>query len=173
MEKSLTEAVAEIVEQWTHELVQDMRKDIIRQTRKGEQAILAAEINPILKTTRSGVSMDLELPFYYDFVDKGVNGMQGNQGSIYSYKTARPSKKHAQAIAEWITDAGIEFKGRGSDNWAKARLNAGYAMATSIKKKGLKPKPFYDKNITQARVDDLSQRILDATGIVVELQLLG
>ena len=172
MEKSLTEAVADIVLSWTDELIQDMRTDLDRQV-KSKRNNLAQSISPSLIVTRNGVSMELSLADYYDFVDKGVNGMQGNQGSIYSYKTARPSKKHAQAIAEWITDAGIDFKGRGSDNYAKARLNAAYAMATSIKKKGLKPKPFYDKNITQARVDDLSQRILDATGIVVELQLLG
>jgi len=172
MEKSLTEAVAEIVEQWTKELIEDMRADLDGQV-KSKRKQLSQGIDPILRTTRSGVSMDLELPNYYDFVDKGVNGVQGNQGSIYSYKTARPSRKHAQAIAEWITDAVVEFKGRGSDNWEKARLNAAYAMATSIKKKGLKPKPFFDKNINQARVEDLSQRILDATGIVVELQLLG
>ncbi len=172
MEKSLTEAVADIVLSWTDELIQDMRTDLDRQV-KSKRNNLAQSISPSLIVTRNGVSMELSLADYYDFVDKGVNGMQGNQGSIYSYKTARPSKKHAQAIAEWITDAGIDFKGRGSDNWAKARLNAGYAMATSIKKKGLKPKPFFDKNINQARVEDLSQRILDATGIVVELQLLG
>lgn len=172
MEKSLTEAVADIVLSWTDELIQDMRTDLDRQV-KSKRNNLAQSISPSLIVTRNGVSMELSLADYYDFVDKGVNGMQGNQGSIYSYKTARPSKKHAQAIAEWITDAGIDFKGRGSDNYAKARLNAGYAMATSIKKKGLKPKPFFDKNINQARVEDLSQRILDATGIVVELQLLG
>jgi len=172
MEKSLTEAVADIVLEWTDELIQDMRRDLDSQV-KSQRKQLSQGIDPILRTTRSGVSMDVELPFYYDFVDKGVNGMQGNQGSIYSYKHARASKKHAEAIAEWIAFAGIDFKGRGSDNWAKARLNAGYAMATSIKKKGLKPKPFFDKNINQARVEDLSQRILDATGIVVELQLLG
>ena len=172
MEKSLIEAVAEIVEQWTDELIKDMTADLEAQvTSKRKQ--LAQSISPSLIVTRSGVSMELSLADYYDYVDKGVNGVQGNQGSIYSYKTARPSKKHAQAIAEWITDAGIEFNGRGSDNWAKARLSAAYAMATSIKKKGLKPKPFFDKNINQARVDNLSQRILDATGIVVELQLLG
>ena len=172
MEKSLTEAVADIVLSWTDELIQDMRTDLDRQV-KSKRNNLAQSISPSLIVTRNGVSMELSLADYYDFVDKGVNGMQGNQGSIYSYKTARPSKKHAQAIAEWITDAGIDFKGRGSDNYAKARLNAAYAMATSIKKKGLKPKPFFDKNINQARVEDLSQRILDATGIVVELQLLG
>ena len=172
MEKSLTEAVADIVLSWTDELIQDMRTDLDRQV-KSKRNNLAQSISPSLIVTRNGVSMELSLADYYDFVDKGVNGMQGNQGSIYSYKTARPSKKHAQAIAEWITDAGIDFKGRGSDNWAKARLNAGYAMATSIKKKGLMPKPFFDKNINQARVEDLSQRILDATGIVVELQLLS
>ena len=172
-ELDLTGLIDRILVDWTDELIQDMRADLHQKTKKGERAILAAEIVPVFKVTKSGLEMELNMLDYYDFVDKGVNGVQGNVGSIYSFKTASPSMSHAKAVAQWITDAGIEFKGRGTGDWQKKRLSAGYAMARSAKKKGIKAKPFFDSNITEARVEDLAQRIADATGLDIELRLLG
>ena len=172
-ELELTGVIDKILVDWTDELIQDMRADLRQKTKKGERAILAAEIVPKFKAKGGSISMDLYLNDYYDFVDKGVNGIKGDVGSPYSYKYARPSMSHAKAVAQWITDAGIEFKGRGSNNWAKARLSAGYAMAMAAKRKGMKAKPFFDKNISEARIDDLAQRIADATGQEIELRLLS
>lgn len=171
-EINITEAIANVVLDWTQELIDDMRNDLEGQT-KSQAKNLAQSIAPNLIVKRNGLTMEVSLNDYFDFVDKGVNGWMGNVGSPYSYKTKRASKKHAEAIAEWITAAGIEFKGRGGDNWMKARLSAGYAMATAAKRKGLKPKPFFDVNLTQARVDELVQRIADATGEKIELVLLS
>jgi hypothetical protein len=117
--------------------------------------------------------MELSLNDYYDFVDKGINGVQGNVGSPYSFAYEKPSMAHAKSIAEWITTAGIEFKGRGTDKWEQAQLSAGYAMARAAKRKGIKAKPFFDNNITDARVEVLAQRIADSTGLEIELRLLS
>ena len=170
--EDISSIIADIVIDWTDELIQDMRQDLNDKV-KSKRKSLAQSIEPSFTINSKGITMDLNLNDYYDFVDKGVNGVQGNVGSPYSYKYARPSMSHAKAVAQWITDAGIEFKGRGSNNWAKARLSAGYAMAMAAKRKGLKAKPFFDKNINEARIEDLAQRIADATGQEIELRLLS
>jgi hypothetical protein len=84
--------------------------------------------------TDDGFEVDA-LP-YLDFLDKGVNGIKKNVGSIYSYTLKKPPIK--------------SLKG-----WSKRKGLNPYAVQNSLYYNGLKPKRFLRKADEEFDVDSL------------------
>jgi hypothetical protein len=99
---------------------------------------------------------------YYDFVNKGVQGVKGGGSSKYKFKSLNPSKKMVSAIELWMRQRGLQ--GRNDD--MRYGLNANqkknkslaqtpekklrsfaYATARSIKRNGIKYNGFFDKAV--------------------------
>jgi hypothetical protein len=73
---------------------------------------------------------------YLDYIDKGINGIKKNVGSIYSYTLKKPPIK--------------SLKG-----WSKRKGLNPYAVQNSIYNNGLKPKRFLRKADEEFDVDSL------------------
>ncbi len=110
------------------------------------------------KESAGRVSIDVEALFYYQFINKGVRGLKGGSGQ-YSFKTAYPSKDMVASIEKWMKRSGkastnVNKKHTISANEAKnvsvSELDAAYAVAKSIKTKGIKASHFFDKAIELA-----------------------
>ena len=84
--------------------------------------------------TDDGFEVDA-LP-YLDYIDKGVNGIKKNVGSIYSYTLKKPPIK--------------SLKG-----WSKRKGLNHYAVQNSLYYNGLKPKRFLRKADEEFDVDSL------------------
>jgi hypothetical protein len=103
-------------------------------------------------------SIDINVASYYKFVDAGVKGIQDEKGgsSPYSFKNLHVSKSFQEQVRKWLIREGLkvrtssarklpikhESKGHAFKNADKTSALA-YAVATSIKKKGLKPTHFW------------------------------
>ena len=95
------------------------------------------------------LSFELKADFYYKFVDQGVNGLNGNMGSEYSFKLPYVTSKHARAIHEW---KGIPYP-------------EAYAVAMSIKKRGIKGKHITEKVITDDVLERIGKDLAAVTGL--------
>tara|TARA_R110002012_G_scaffold1372_2_gene5632 strand:+ start:1078 stop:1599 length:522 start_codon:yes stop_codon:yes gene_type:complete len=95
------------------------------------------------------LSFEVKADSYYKFVDEGVNGLNSNMGSQYSFKLPYVTSKHARAIQEW--------KG--------LSLNNAYAVAMNNKKKGIKGKRITDNVLTDDVLDKISKDLAEVTGI--------
>ena len=84
--------------------------------------------------TDDGFEVDA-LP-YLDYIDKGINGIKKNVGSIYSYTLKKPPIK--------------SLKG-----WSKRKGLNPYAVQNSLYYNGLKPKRFLRKADEEFDVDSL------------------
>ena len=98
--------------------------------------------------TDDGFEVDA-LP-YLDYIDKGVNGIKKNVGSIYSYTLKKPPIK--------------SLKG-----WSKRKGLNPYAVQNSLYYNGLKPKRFLRKADEEFDVDS----ILVAYGKDIEEQMFN
>lgn len=97
----------------------------------------------------------------YKFTEHGVNGLENSVGSPYSFKTKKPSIGMKNSIKSWLRQRGkramkykaisrTERKDQGIKRMkAKADSQDGlaWAVATSIKKKGIKPTKFFSKAV--------------------------
>lgn len=120
---------------------------------------------------------------YYDYVNKGVRGTQGGPNSPYQYRSARPSRAHVKAILDWLAlgkvkvraadvkkygAMGIEQKNSALADPAKA---AAYAIATNLKKRGMKATRFFDDAIAQVFNPAFFDAIAKAAGADVRLKI--
>lgn len=99
-----------------------------------------------------------------EFVDKGVNGTMIGRGSPYSFKYPRPSRKHVQAVKDWIRAAGISATG------SKSFESLSWAIASASKKEGLKAKPFIQEFLVDRFSENLSRALELALGKSIELK---
>lgn len=106
---------------------------------------------------------------YYDYVDKGVNGLSSAFTSPYQFKHPRPSRKHVEAIKSWIPAAGLTI-GSGSHPSIKTYDQLAWAVATAVKQHGIKPTNFIEQSFGAGFVSDMTGALRAALGKTVEIK---
>lgn len=106
------------------------------------------------------MSLDILIVDTYKFLDQGVKGVEGGQGK-YSFKTKYPNEKMAKAIRAWLRYRKVATKYKAISKTesknkkiqkivksAEGKLTGlSYAIATNIKKKGIKATKFFSNAI--------------------------
>ena len=126
---------------------------------------------------------------YYDFINKGVNGVENARNSPYSFKTKFPGRAMMTNILLWLRTA----KNTSRAETQKTKLSklqskrkslsqvvdktkdlnaAAFAISTSIKKKGIKPTFFFDKAIEKTFGQDFIKTVSKALAADVSLQII-
>lgn len=107
------------------------------------------------------LELDIEILSTYKFLNDGVKGVNGGTGK-YSFKSIHPSKKMATALLKWARKRSIATKYKAISKGEKKNQSIkkmvkqadnykslAYAMATNIKKKGIRPTKFFSKAIAE------------------------
>lgn len=145
---------------------------------------------PTLTYTQDGLRLYVSMNDYWKYLERGVDGTERSYGSEHGYTNKKPSGKHFGK--KWQTSVGItnpqkilleleiKYKGINSRNkerrrslrakprdkkrlsYDKAAKALGAIIARSVFKKGLRPKPFIKKTLTEQRKQDLKDRIAQA-----------
>lgn len=112
------------------------------------------------------MSLEVEILSTYKFLDQGVKGVGGVGNGKYSFKTKFVSKKMAAAILKWLKTRSmsgrVKYKGVSRNerknkrihkavNAVKSREALAYAVASSIKRKGIKRTLFFTNAITETQ----------------------
>jgi len=124
-----------------------------------ESSIKARDID----VNGSVMGIDIELLDRYKFTDEGVNGVEQSQGSQFSFKTIRPNIGMKNSIKKWLRIRGkratkykpiskTETKDRkiaAVRGKADSQEGLAWAVATSIKKKGIKKTKFFTNAVKE------------------------
>lgn len=112
-------------------------------------------INP--EIIGGNITMEIEALARYAFLNKGVRGTKSGNG-LYSFKSSYPSQDMVKEIRAWMTRAGISTRNiqKSVSKLEKKRKSISeydnaYAMARSIKMKGIKPTGYFDKAVRSAQ----------------------
>lgn len=144
-------------------------------TGKGSESLLADE--PV----KNGniISVDVLMNFYLQFHNKGVKGTRSGRSTAgFSFKNEVVSQKMYAAFADWIKRAGIKTRTIAKSNYKTydrhesrrkqiSQYDSAYAVARSVKMKGLKPTGFLDKAIKKTS-DKISDRL--GAALVIDVQ---
>ena len=119
---------------------------------------------------------------YFDYVNKGVKGLEGNQNTPYKFKTRYASKKMITAILKWIRRNGIkptetkklsklerkkksiramveQSKGVKIGNRLTTDVGLATAISRNIKKKGLKSTHYLDDAMKLFNTNDFKNKV--------------
>jgi hypothetical protein len=135
----LRDLLEQASDQWGSDTVQAILKELRKYPVKWEGTL---DRSIIYELDSSG-NVDIFMADYGQFQDQGVDGTQVKRNSPFSFKGKIAGT--AKAIKKWADAKGL-------NNWA---------VATTVQRKGIKPRPFFNSVITN-RIPDLAAAIQQA-----------
>ena len=151
--------MTELLLRLTNELIEDWRKQLINDksyaTGDLAQSLRPATIKPDLIET-AGAS-------HWKYINYGVNGTKINRGAPTHGKAPKGNLTFYQAIYKWIGDKGIV------PNEGITREQLAGMIVNSVRMKGIEATHFFDKVLTEQRVDEMSQRVSDLVGAAIRV----
>ena len=159
--------ITEVLKAFGLEMQKDLRAELVK-----DKAYVSGDLAEQIEFTSviegTAFVSSLRLKDYYDYVNKGVNGTRSVKNNTpYSYMST--SKIPFYFAKQWMNNKGLFVaKGTTLTSLAGNKYKAGskdsqaFAMARSWKEKGTKGNHFYDKVVTQSRLDKLSKDLASA-----------
>ena len=146
--------MTELLLRITNELIEDWRKQLINDksyaTGDLAQSLRPATIKPDLIETAGAP--------HWKYINYGVNGTKINRGAPTHGSAPKGNLSFYEAIKKWMYDKGITPP----DGYTREQF-AGM-VKNSIRMKGIEATHFFDKVLTEQRVDEMSQRVSDLVG---------
>ena len=159
--------IREVLKEFGLEMQKDLRAELVKD-KAYVSGDLAEQIEFSSIINGEGYVFSLRLKDYYDYVNKGVNGTRSVKNNTpYSYMQS--SKIPFYFAKQWMNNKGL-FKTKGSTITSLAgkqykvgsKDSQAFAMARSWKEKGTEGNHFYDKVVTEARLDKLRKDLASA-----------
>ena len=159
--------ITQVLEDFGNEMQKSLKAELVKDGAyvSGD---LAEQIEFSSIINGQGFVFTLRLKDYYDYVNKGVNGTRTVKNNTpYSYMQS--SKIPFYFAKQWMNNKGL-FKTKGSTITSLAgkqykvgsKDSQAFAMARSWKEKGTKGNHFYDKVVTEKRLDKLKKDLASA-----------
>ena len=159
-------SITAILKKFGDEMQADLRAELVKD-KAYVSGNLAEQIDFTSVIEGTTFICTLKLKDYYDYVNQGVSGTDKKRNTPYSYMQS--SKIPFYFAKQWMNNKGLFVaKGTTLTSLAGNKYKAGskdsqaFAMARSWKEKGTKGNHFYDKVVTQTRLDKLSQDLASA-----------
>lgn len=135
---------------------------------------LSSTAEQTVTASAGGLQIQIKMEDYWKFVDQGVNGLNVAQGSPFSFKTKNPSRAMVQEIEGWLKRAGASSENinrsiskKESVGLKFAGSSKAFAVARSIKRRGLKPTKFFTNALEQFNREVASNALINAARIDV------
>jgi len=159
-------SITQVLEDFGNEMQKSLKAELVKDGAyvSGD---LAEQIEFSSIINGQGFVFTLRLKDYYDYVNKGVSGTEKKRNTPYSYMST--SKIPFYFAKQWMNNKGL-FKTKGSTITSLAgkqykvgsKDSQAFAMARSWKEKGIKGNHFYDKVVTEKRLDKLKKDLASA-----------
>jgi hypothetical protein len=149
MAGSIQEQIVEVFDKWGIDLVTDMRASIDSQVKHGggQESDLSGSVNYKVLNQGGVITFSLSMNKYWKWFDKGRDkGLKGPPIDVFG--------------EQWQNKKGINAKKiLGMKIYDKAVKSLAFLIQRSIKRNGIEPRPFYDKVVTEERIQDLKNKL--------------
>ena len=127
-----------------------------------------------------GVDFVLSLPGYNIYIEHGVKGVhdtpEGAENSPFQYKHLGASSDMISSIKSWTRRKGLgatNTRKKLKDTTNDPKTAMAFAIATSVKKRGLSPKKVMQNTLTDTRLQNLADALAAKVGETVRIQLVN
>lgn len=146
IENTSDNPLTQLLLELTNELIVDLQKELT----KNDSYATGNLFSSIIPTKIDEKTIDVTAPYYWKYVNYGVNGTKINRGAPNHGPAPKTEKTFYQAIKKWLYDKGIQPpEGITIEQYAGMVKN-------SIRMKGIEATHFYDKVVTPERVREMS-----------------
>lgn len=154
--------VGKVAQEFAQDMINTMKNKLAPRNATGN---LSQSIIPEFKGGEGGVvEFDVLMADYWDFINSGVNGTQNTFGSAYSFselaKTQSSGLNFKESLTLWMASKGIVADDGDQDSLA-------FVIMQSVKQKGITPTPFVNETLTEARIKQFEEDLLNAFNSMV------
>ena len=176
----VTDKVQAFIDAWGQK-VQLSAGEVLSQTvgyESGQAPAIVKTMTTKVMVNGNTVTWALSMDGYWQFIEFGVDGTEKSHGAKFKFKNNKPIPQAAalrfidtrgitfKSLRKYskltIQDKGISLKSRSKVRkslkglgWEAERKTLSYILGRSIKKHGIKPRPFREDIITQELKDEL------------------
>lgn len=148
--------LAQLLELQVQDIISDLR-DSLDKWNADASGNLKQSIAPTKVSVKGDeVNIAIEAPFYWKFVNYGVNGSLINRGAPNWGRQDNTGgwEEYARKIDEWIRNRGITLAPQFS-----SYKSFNYVIRKSNKEKGKEPRPFFSEVVNDALIRELEEPI--------------
>lgn len=156
--KSLMQEVVDKLKQKLVDYDAIASANLTQSIRPSEQVYLDGDI----------LTIHVEAPNYWKFVNYGVNGTERSWGSPAWGKQPPTDMSFHASIMNWMSHRGIKNDPARSPTMEAAA----WAIMTNIRKNGQKPRPFYSDVVNQDLFDYLGEQISTLIGRAITVKII-
>ena len=160
--------LAQLLQVQVNDIVKDLRTNLDKYNADAS-GNLKQSIAPTKASVKgSEVSVEIEAPFYWKFVNYGVNGSLVNRGAP-NWGTQSGGggwKEFEKEISSWIRSRGITLPSQFS-----SYESFNYVIRKSIREKGKQARPFFSDVVNDALIRELSEPISILMGRAIEIKI--
>lgn len=143
------------ISKWLKERIEVAQSMLEEDDRNGSSA-LSNSIRPKngINFKDEKILVEIVAESYWDYINKGVNGVFNNFGSKYSFKTLGVGTNMRDAFKKFI-----ELRNITPRDPEMSYDNLAYLLARATKSKGIKSTPFMDDAFSVEAINDLGVRL--------------
>lgn len=143
-------------------------KTRLRDAGRSSSGSLEASIRPEITESEKEVIVQVMAEDYYDFINKGVDGLERKFGSPYSFKTLGVGPEMLKSFQDFVRDRNIKelsYINKAGESvhkilqTANDYKSAAYVLARATKKKGIEPTYFMDETFDEESIRDLAKTL--------------
>ena len=156
--------IVEILDEWGLELVNDLKASLDKYYPNEQETALAGSINYKVLNSNGKYTFALSMNEYWKWANDGrAKGKKGVPldavGKLWQNKLGIDARK---VLFDMAVKSGKKPKSKNTIAYEKATKTLAFLIQRSIKKKGIKPRPFYDDVVTEQRIKDLKTKLTQA-----------
>lgn len=178
--------VGEVVRSFASNTIKQMQDELAKQNRNANGSLSSSLSFNIQNEEGGGISVEFLANNYWDFINSGVNGVENNFGSPYSFRSLNPSPAMLSAftgtgsLRGWMAARGITslsydktIKDSKGNVVRTERVDkqlstesdyegAAWVFAKAVKKNGIRPSKFVDNVFTEEALERFENDIVEA-----------
>ena len=159
--------LAQLLALQAQDIIDDLRKNLVKYDANASNN-LAQDIKPTkVDVTGDEVSISIEAPFYWKFVNYGVNGSLVNRGAPSWGKQPTSGLSMSQAMNNWSRDRGITTV-NGKSSWT----SKSHVQGMSMQQRGQIARPFYSDVVNQALITELEEPITELMKRAITIRIV-
>jgi hypothetical protein len=146
--------LAQLLDLQVKDIIKELRKSLVKYDANASRH-LAQEIKPTKASVKgSEVSIQIEAPFYWKFINYGVNGTLVNRGAPNWGAQPKGQYTFSQSMKNWEKHRGVTYS-NGQSNW----ISKSHVEGMGLKERGQIARPFYSDVVNDALIRELEEPI--------------
>jgi hypothetical protein len=159
--------LAQLITVEAQEIVDRLRKSAYKYDVDASGQLIQ-ETNPTkVSVSGSEVTIGISAPFYWKFVNFGINGSLVNRGAPTWGKQPPSGFTMSQALSAWSRDRGIRAVD-GRSNW----ISRSHVAGMSLTERGQIARPFYSDVVNDALMKELEEPIMKLMGKAITIKIV-